>query len=259
MKKVSFLLCGILAVTLFACKQKTAEFGFYGKELTMTTIGDEIMDYTGQLNQATITFTKEGNTIAGNLGCNLYNGSFKMDGDKLSFTNIATTVMACDSANNELETKMLDVINQTDNYEVTENELKLKAGDKVLAICQPGIVVVKAPVVETPDTVVAEEPAVEEQPVAKATTKKKTTQPAKTEAAGGSKGIPMNSTGGKPFPKPDAQLQNTEQARPIQNPDELKKQQIVKQVNKAASSTTTRSKKQAALEAARAKEAQSSN
>jgi heat shock protein HslJ len=54
----------------------------------------------------TATFTPDGK-VAGNAGCNTYNGEYKLDGTSLTVGPLATTMMACDQAVMDQETQFL--------------------------------------------------------------------------------------------------------------------------------------------------------
>lgn len=58
-----------------------------------------------------IEFDTESGKIHGHTGCNIMNGSFTVDGRKLTFDNVATTMMA--GPDMELENGVLDAINAT--------------------------------------------------------------------------------------------------------------------------------------------------
>lgn len=62
--------------------------------------------------------------INGNTGCNNINGQAILRPlNRISFSKIAATLMACPDM--EHETKMMNVLNQADNYTMNENQLSL--------------------------------------------------------------------------------------------------------------------------------------
>lgn len=70
--------------------------------------------------------------IFGNGGCNHLMGFYKLkEGHKLSFSGVASTLMAC--PNLKLEDQFKKVLEQTDHYSLMDDELTLLQGDTPLA------------------------------------------------------------------------------------------------------------------------------
>ena len=87
----------------------------------------EIVKLNGEEVQATETkpfleFNTEKSEVHGNTSCNIMNGSYTQDGKKLSFGNMATTMMA--GPDMDLEREVLDAINKAASVKDT-------SGDKV--------------------------------------------------------------------------------------------------------------------------------
>lgn len=62
-----------------------------------------------------IVFEREGNRIRGHAGCNNFVGSCEpMPGDRLRFSNVAATKMACPEM--KIETEFLQALEATDSY-----------------------------------------------------------------------------------------------------------------------------------------------
>lgn len=71
-------------------------------------------------------------TVAGSTGCNRLRGTFELkEGNKISFSPLVTTKMAC--VGNNSEPAFLEALSKADGWSVTEKELVLKAGDAVVA------------------------------------------------------------------------------------------------------------------------------
>jgi heat shock protein HslJ len=67
---------------------------------------------------------KEANKINGYAGCNNIFGTFELhDGDRISFSKIASTLMVCPDI--ETERIFLDILGKTDNYNLAGNKLIL--------------------------------------------------------------------------------------------------------------------------------------
>lgn len=75
-----------------------------------------IVSLDGETVKATETepfleFNTENNEVHGHTGCNIMNGTYSLDSKKLTFGNMATTMMA--GPDMELERDVLDAINRT--------------------------------------------------------------------------------------------------------------------------------------------------
>ena len=82
--------------------------------------------------EAHIVLHTEENRVAGSGGCNRLMGSYRLDGDALSFGQLATTMMAC-ADGMQTEHAFLEVLENVSAWEVTGSNLTLKdgAGDDV--------------------------------------------------------------------------------------------------------------------------------
>ena len=123
--KKSFLTLLILSLALVAC---TA-----GDGGTASLIGSWKLTAYGPANSATpavpdtqagITFNNDG-TVTGNSGCNGFGGGYKVDDDKITFSEIVSTLMACDDARMQQEAAVHQVLTDTATYKIEGNRLTL--------------------------------------------------------------------------------------------------------------------------------------
>ena len=85
--------------------------------------GEAIVTSEGA-KEAHLIFKKEGNRVNGNGGCNVLNGTYTLrPGNKISFSQMASTLMMC--LNMDIETQMKKALELTDNYTVNANTLIL--------------------------------------------------------------------------------------------------------------------------------------
>ena len=74
--------------------------------------------------QAFLNFNPETSTVAGNGGCNALFGPYELkEGDRISFGNLASTMMACPDM--AMEKQLLEVLSKVDNYTVADTVLSL--------------------------------------------------------------------------------------------------------------------------------------
>ncbi len=77
-----------------------------------------------------ITF-KNTSAFDGFAGCNRISGHYKMDLKTISLTDVIATKMACPSL--EIETKLLDVLQKTNDYKIIQDHLLLMNGKDEIA------------------------------------------------------------------------------------------------------------------------------
>jgi heat shock protein HslJ len=82
----------------------------------------------------TLEFDGEGKA-GGNSGCNSYGGSYEASGERITFRDIASTLMACtDPGVMELEQAYLAALNTAERFEVSETGLTIwYAGGETLS------------------------------------------------------------------------------------------------------------------------------
>ncbi|MGC8120669.1 META domain-containing protein [Marinobacter sp. VGCF2001] len=74
-------------------------------------------------SEVTLAFTEQGR-VFGSSSCNRFNGGWHMQGEKLSFTHMAATKMACLDALMQQENRFLSLLGDVDRYQV-ENDGRL--------------------------------------------------------------------------------------------------------------------------------------
>lgn len=72
----------------------------------------------------TLEFSDEGR-VHGTSGCNLFNGSFEVNGQKLSFDGFMQTLMACDEATMQQEFSYMKLLADTQSYSITGDTLTI--------------------------------------------------------------------------------------------------------------------------------------
>ena len=63
---------------------------------------------------------------SGSTGCNRFNGTVEINGDKISFGPLATTKMACEPRISEQEKLYLDALQKTRSYSLDVAKLRLR-------------------------------------------------------------------------------------------------------------------------------------
>lgn len=129
MKRVLLLMLSIIMfLTACGAKQSAALAGTwklsaYGPKASPTPA------VTGA--EATLTF-ENSDRVMGNGGCNSLGGTYKVNGDQITFSDIVSTLMACEDARMAQEGAVAKVMTGTATYEIKDNTLTLTNGDMVL-------------------------------------------------------------------------------------------------------------------------------
>lgn len=88
---------------------------------------------TGIVDSSRATLMLDGGKVAGSGSCNRYFGPYTLVGDKLTFGNMASTMMACPEALMEQEQRFLQALQQVQSFEFTpDGALVLRAGDETI-------------------------------------------------------------------------------------------------------------------------------
>ncbi len=72
----------------------------------------------------TLTFEAD-NAIAGSAACNSYFGGYTLEGSDISFTDMGSTMMACEPEVMDLESMYLDAMAKVDSFTATDDTLTL--------------------------------------------------------------------------------------------------------------------------------------
>jgi len=80
----------------------------------------------------TLVFLDSTKRIGGNAGCNGYGGNYTKSGNSIRLENIISTKMAC-MPGMKTENKFMQVMMETDGYELSGSTMKLKRNGQVIA------------------------------------------------------------------------------------------------------------------------------
>lgn len=123
------------ANTILEFEKQTQEnvWNFIGKNhwklISLNNVG---MDY----GKAAIHFNIKENKVNGNTGCNSFFGSYTVNGDAITFSQMGSTKMAClDGDKMKIEDEILKILSSKNlRYDVAEQTLNFYDGDKLVMI-----------------------------------------------------------------------------------------------------------------------------
>ena len=83
--------------------------------------------------QAGLTFEEDG-TLTGNGGCNGLGGEYTVEGNQITFGQIISTLMACDSPIMDQESAVVQVLTGTADFSIGGDTVTLTNNDMVLVL-----------------------------------------------------------------------------------------------------------------------------
>lgn len=137
MKRLIVMGCLLAAVSAWtACTHSKAATGstttnsssenpslLYDKDWRLVSIQGELVDTAGMHRIPAIRFSKSDHRVSGNGGCNGMGGTYTVTGEKLHFSPLISTKMAC--PNLSVEDKYFKALNQVTRFEVGDGRLEL--------------------------------------------------------------------------------------------------------------------------------------
>ncbi|WP_298845982.1 META domain-containing protein [uncultured Salinicola sp.] len=99
----------------------------------LMTLDGEPVPVADNQREAHLVLDAQGR-VSGSTGCNRLMGGYRLEGDTLTFTQLASTRMACPGEMATLEQGWLATLSETAHYSISGQSLVLKnAGDRTLA------------------------------------------------------------------------------------------------------------------------------
>lgn len=102
---------------------------------TATGINNGKQAVVSVMNGTTVTaiFGADG-SLSGNGGCNTYNSTYKVDGDKITIGPVAATRMACDQAVMDQEQAYFSALGNATTYSLSKDTLELRDANGALQV-----------------------------------------------------------------------------------------------------------------------------
>ena len=94
----------------------------------LTKVGETVVPESHSPRRAHLILNAEAHRVGGSGGCNGILGKYEIDADRLIFTGVAMTRMACKQGL-ETEQALLTALNQVKGWKITGRKLELLDGD----------------------------------------------------------------------------------------------------------------------------------
>ncbi|GGG38635.1 META domain-containing protein [Bizionia arctica] len=123
--------------TFMSCGNSKEAIATENSQKTMTEISgtydiDMLNESDYSLSKLTLLFDNESKTVSGFSGCNRFSGTYKMDGNSISFGPLASTRMACGENETKTEQNMLTALSRVTTFSIKGQELTLLNKEVVL-------------------------------------------------------------------------------------------------------------------------------
>ena len=134
MKKLLLIVLAIgLAISACSSKNETSSSSLTGSwKLTSYSHADVLTPAVAG-TEAGLIFKDDG-TVTGNSGCNGLGGSYKLEGDQVTFSEVVSTLMACDEPRMAQEGAFHQVLTDTATFNIERNTLTITNNDYVLVL-----------------------------------------------------------------------------------------------------------------------------
>jgi putative lipoprotein len=132
MKKL-LLVLSVMCLAISACTAKQSSGSLNGP-WKLTSYGSANAPTPAVADtESGLTFNEDG-TVTGNSGCNGFGGSYTVDGDRVTFKDIVSTLMACDDPRMAQEEAVHKVLTDTATFKIEGDTLTLTNNDMVLVL-----------------------------------------------------------------------------------------------------------------------------
>jgi heat shock protein HslJ len=120
-----------VALKFIAAAKEETSVKLEDKKWVLESIKGNAVEIKGEAPFISFDTTKQ--SAGGNTGCNLFGGSYTVEGSKLTIKDTFSTMRACIEDNRmEVERNFLDALQGVNSYEIKDGKLFLKNGDNVL-------------------------------------------------------------------------------------------------------------------------------
>lgn len=129
--KTLILIC-CMAVAIVACNPSGNGLKLTGNKWVLENLDGKKVEWKEGEKEVFIQFDGEKKRVSGMAGCNRFFGEYELDGQKLKFSKMGATRMACPDL--EKEAEFFKMLEATDNYAIKDHQLSLMQKNKVLAV-----------------------------------------------------------------------------------------------------------------------------
>ena len=136
MNKLLLLVLAIgLVISACTAKNETSSPSLIGSWKLTSYSHADVLTPAVSGTEAGLTFNDDG-TLTGNSGCNGLGGSYKVEGNQVTFSEVVSTLMACDEPRMAQEGAFHQVLTETPTFNIEGNTLTIMNNDYVLVLAR---------------------------------------------------------------------------------------------------------------------------
>lgn len=109
-----------------------------GTQWVLAELDGEPVTAVGERGTGYLRFEGSTDRFAASAGCNSMGGKWTSEGDNLTFSQVMSTLMACEEPLMSRERKLSEALSGTTGYRTREGRLELMAGSRVAAAFTSG-------------------------------------------------------------------------------------------------------------------------
>lgn len=133
-KQIYIFLILVLGLMLSACTPSSKKIGLAGTEWQLVSYGTPGNQTPAAADvETSLSFGTDGQ-FNGNFGCNSFGGKYDMKDGSIEFSEVISTMMACEEPRMTQETTSLQVLNGTAAYKLDGFSLTLTNSESNLSI-----------------------------------------------------------------------------------------------------------------------------
>lgn len=129
MKQVVLLFC--IVGTIISCNSSKNVAKLGGVKWVLQTLNNKKVGMTDQNSDIYIQFDEIKKSVNGRGGCNRFFGNYEINGNKLKFSPMGATRMACPDL--QLENEFFKMLETVDTYSIKENTLSFLSEGQTVA------------------------------------------------------------------------------------------------------------------------------
>ena len=136
MNKLLLLVLAIgLVISACTAKNETSSPSLIGSWKLTSYSHADVLTPAVSGTEAGLTFNDDG-TLTGNSSCNGLGGSYKVEGNQVTFSEVVSTLMACDEPRMAQEGAFHQVLTETATFNIEGNTLTIMNNDYVLVLAR---------------------------------------------------------------------------------------------------------------------------
>lgn len=125
------IVMAVFSVAAFAQTDSGGNVALSSMKWILTSIGETSVDLTN--DAPFLNFDSEKQSAGGNSGCNVFGGNYEINGPNIKFSDIISTMRACEFDNRmTIERGFLEALQNADRFRINKTMLFIYKGDKLL-------------------------------------------------------------------------------------------------------------------------------